>query len=82
MLNKSTLKSNILAEFNNIYLNHNMSHLNKNDFHHFINGLYQAEGIAGAYFPKTKSLNVRFLFSLGQNYSPEALNVFLYIQKH
>jgi hypothetical protein len=43
--------------------------------------LYQAEGTMGAYFTKENSLNIRFLFSIGQNYSPEALNVFLNLQK-
>jgi len=44
MLNISIIKSKIKAEFNNICLNHVISHLNKNDFHQFIKGLYQAEG--------------------------------------
>jgi hypothetical protein len=81
MLNKSIIKFNVIREFNSICLNHEISSLNKNDFHQFINGLYQAEGTAGAYFVKEDSLNVKFLFSIGQNYSPEALNVFLNLQK-
>jgi hypothetical protein len=81
MLNHSKLKNNIIKEFNNISLNHNIYSLNKEYFHQFINGLYQAEGTAGVYFVKKDSLNVKFLFSIGQNYSPEALNVFLNLQK-
>jgi hypothetical protein len=52
MLNKSIIKFNIKTEFNNICLNFEISCLNKKDFHQFINGLYQAEGTAGAYFVK------------------------------
>jgi hypothetical protein len=37
-------KFEIIKEFNNISLNHKITHLNKEDFHQFINGLYQAEG--------------------------------------
>ena len=58
-----------------------ISFMNKEDFHQFINGLYQAEETAGAYFLKEDSLNLNFLFSIGQNYSPEALKVFLNLQK-
>ncbi len=58
-----------------------MLYINNEDFHQFINGLYQAEGTVGVYFAKKESLRVNFLFSLGQNYSPEALNVFLNLQK-
>ena len=54
---------------------------NKENFHQFINGLYQAEGTMGAYFPKENSLSIRFIFSIGQTYSLEALNVFLNLQK-
>lgn len=74
-------KSNIIKEFNLISLNHKIVSINKEDFHQFINGFYQAEGTAGVYFSKKDSLKVNFLFSLGQNYSPEALNVFLNLQK-
>lgn len=75
------MKNNILIEYNNVCSNHNISSLDKKDFHQFINGLYQAEGTMGAYFSKENSLNIRFLFSIGQNYSSEALNVFLSLQK-
>jgi hypothetical protein len=34
----------------------------------------------GAYFPKENSLTIRFSFFIRQNYSPEALNVFLNLQ--
>ncbi len=74
------MNSKITAEFNNIIKEHKMS-LNKNDFHQFINGLYQAEGTMGAYFKKKESLSIRFNFSIGQNYSPEALDVLLNLQK-
>jgi hypothetical protein len=36
-----------------------------------INGLYQAEGTSGVYFPKADSLRVVYYFSIGQNYSSE-----------
>lgn len=55
--------------------------LNKDDFHQFINNLYQAEGTVGAYFPKKESLRTVFNFSIGQNYSPKAFDVLLNIQK-
>lgn len=74
------MKSNIIIEFNNISKNHKMS-LNKNDFQQFINGLYQAEGTNGAYFIKEESLRLKYYFSIGQNYSPEALDVLLSLQK-
>lgn len=81
MFNVSTKESNIKIEFNKVCSNHNISYLNKNDFHQFINGLYQAEGTMVVYFPKIDSLTIRFSFSIGQNYSPEALNVLLNLQK-
>jgi hypothetical protein len=62
---KETVKYDILTEYNNICLNHNISSLNKNDFHQFINGFYQAEGTMGAYFSKENSLSIKFLFSIG-----------------
>ena len=76
-----TTKYDIIAEYDKITLNHNISSLNKKDFHQFINGLYQAEGTMGAYFYKYNSLAIRLSFSIGQNYSAEALNVFLNLQK-
>jgi hypothetical protein len=45
------MKSNIIAEFNKIIKTHKKSCLARNDFKQFINGLYQAEGTMGAYFP-------------------------------
>jgi len=74
------MKSNVIAEFNNIVLSHK-KYLKENDFHEFINGLYQAEGTMGAYFPKKESLRIAYYFSIGQNYSPEALDVLLNLQK-
>jgi hypothetical protein len=74
-------KSNTVKEFDNISKNHSISGLNREDFHQFINGLYQAEGTLGVYFVKIDSLKVKFLFSIGQNYSPEALDVLLSLQK-
>lgn len=74
-------KLNVTKEFNRISLDHKTVSLNKEDFHQFINGFYQAEGTAGAYFRKKEDLNVYFSFSIGQNYSPEALIVFLNLQK-
>lgn len=53
----------------------------KNDFHQFINGLYQAEGTIGAYFPKKDSIRIVYYFSIGQNYSSEVVDVFLSLQK-
>jgi len=72
---------NIIKEYDKIHKNHSISNLNKEDFHQFINGLYQAEGTLGAYFVKIDSLRVTFLFSIGQNYSAEALDVLLSLQK-
>jgi hypothetical protein len=46
----------------------------------FINGLYQAEGISGVYFPNKDSLRVVFYFSIGQNYSYEAAILLLRLQ--
>jgi len=71
----------ITKEYNDICSKHHEVILNKNDFHKFINGLYQAEGTLGAYFINKKSLQLRYSFSIGQNYSIEALNVFLSLQK-
>jgi len=51
------------------------SSINYQDFQLFINGLYQAEGITGVYFPLKDSLRVVFYFSVGQNYSPEASSI-------
>lgn len=74
------MKSNIIEEFNSISLSHKIT-VNKDDFHQFINGLYQAEGTMGAYFPKKDSLKIVFYFSIGKNYSPESLDVLLSLQK-
>jgi len=74
-------KLKIIKQFNLMCLNHKIIPINKEDFHQFINGFYQAEGTTGVYFVKKDSLKVKFLFSLGQNYSPEALNVLLHLQK-
>jgi LAGLIDADG endonuclease len=56
------------------------SDLNYKEFQMFINGLYQAEGIMGVYFPRKDSLRVVFYFSIGQNYSSEAALLFLRLQ--
>jgi LAGLIDADG endonuclease len=74
------MKFNVIAEFNNIVLSHKKC-LKENDFHQFINGLYQAEGTMGAYFPKKDSLRLAYYFSIGQNYSLEALDVLLNLPK-
>jgi len=74
------MKQNIITEYNSISSTHKIS-LNRDDFHQFINGLYQAEGTMGAYFPNREKLNIAFYFSVGQNYSPEALDVLLHLQK-
>src|SRR5258708_36202658 len=74
-------KKSIIKEFDNISKNHSILNLNREDFHQFINGLYQAEGTLGAYFVKIDSLKINFLFSIGQNYSAEALDVLLSLQK-
>jgi hypothetical protein len=77
------MKNEIITQYNNIIKNYKGLPFtcNKNDFQQFINGLYQAEGTMGAYFPSKESLRVVFYFSIGQNYSPEALNLFLSLQK-
>ena len=48
------------AEFNSIKEKFNFSNfdVNLNEFQIFINGLYQAEGTTGVYFPKKDSLKV------------------------
>lgn len=75
----------IVREYEHIQANHSINSLvsqkSKEDFHQFINGFYQAEGTTGAYFSKEGSLAIRFYFSIGQNYSSEALNIFLDLQK-
>ena len=84
MKNKIT-KYDIIREYEDIQTNHSMDSLSskksKEDFHQFINGFYQAEGTMGAYFAREDSLAIRFSFSIGQNYSAEALNIFLNLQK-
>jgi hypothetical protein len=84
MKNKIT-KYDIIKEYENIQANHTIislaSQKSKEDFHQFINGFYQAEGTMGAYFPRENSLTIRFYFSIGQNYSIEALNILLNLQK-
>lgn len=56
------------------------SSINLQDFQYFINGLYQAEGTAGVYFPLKNSLRVVYYFSIGQNYSPESALLFLQLK--
>src|SRR5579862_2264123 len=79
------IKQDIIREYEDIRANYKVcsfvSEESKENFHKFINGLYQAEGTIGAYFPKEGSLAIRFYFSIGQNYSSEALNLFLNLQK-
>jgi len=74
-------KEKILIEYDNVCLNHNISSLDKENFHSLINGLYQVTGTMGAYFPKDNSLSVKFYFTIAQSYSSEALNVLLNLQK-
>lgn len=47
------------------------------EFQQFANGLFQAEGTSGAYFPNKDSLRVIFNFYIGQNYSIETPILFL-----
>lgn len=77
------MKSIIIAEFDKIVRNHKELPFtrDKKNFQQFINGLYQAEGTMGAYFPKKDSMRIAYNFAIGQNYSPEALAVLLDIQK-
>jgi hypothetical protein len=79
------IKQDIIREYENIQVNHNINSLasqeSKENFRHFINGFYQAEGTGGAYFVRENSLAIRFSFSIGQNYSKKALNIFLDLQK-
>ena len=78
-------KYDIIREYEGIKANHSINSLasqeSKENFHQFINGFYQAEGTAGAYFARENSLAIRFSFSIGQNYSSEVLNIFLNLQK-
>ncbi len=82
---KIITKEDIQLEYNNLLNNSDTYFLNsrkdKEDFRQFINGLYQAEGTMGAYFPRENSLSIRFSFSMGQNYSSEAVKVFLNLKK-
>jgi hypothetical protein len=55
--------------------------VNLNQFQFFINGLFQAEGTSGVYFPKKDSLRITFNFAIGQNYSPEAALLLLRLQR-
>jgi hypothetical protein len=80
-ITSESAKEKILIEYNNVCLNHNISYLDKENFHSLINGLYQVTGIMGAYFPKDNSLSVKFYFTIALNYSSEALNVLLNLQK-
>jgi hypothetical protein len=45
------MKSNVIKELNSLSLNHKIT-LSMDDYREFINGLHQAEGTMGAYFPK------------------------------
>lgn len=80
-ITRESIRKNMLIEYDNICHNHSISSIDKVKFHQVINGLYQATGTMGAYFPKDKSLSVRFYFVIEQNYSSEALNVLLNLQK-
>ena len=57
-----------------------MANINLKDFKSLINGLYQAEGLLGAYFQSKGSLNLKPNFAIGQNYSKEAVILFLQLQ--
>jgi len=72
----------VKSEFSLTQKNFNPSSIKFNpyDFRIFINGLFQAEGVIGVYFPKEDSLRVAFYFSIGQNYTPEVANIFLMLQ--
>jgi len=77
-LKKTTACSgSILEEFNKIEKEFNsiLFNINENNFKSFINGLHQAEGTLGVYFPKLNHsrfarCGVVYSFSIGQNYSP------------
>lgn len=60
--------------------NLDVSHINYKEFQEFANGLFQAEGTCGVYFPNKDSLRVVFSLSIGQNYSKEAALLFLRLQ--
>jgi hypothetical protein len=78
------IKKDIIKEYENIQVNHInsiTSEESKENFRQFINGFYQAEGTVGAYFVRENSLAIRFYFFIGQNYSSEALNILLNLQK-
>jgi hypothetical protein len=49
-------------------------------FRSLINGLFQAEGHIGAYFPYKDSLKSQFILAIGQNYSKEAVILLLQLQ--
>ena len=58
-----------------------VSEIDSEDFRIFVNGLCQAEGVFGVYFPKPDSLRTVFYFCIGQNYSSEAAQLFLVLQR-
>lgn len=43
--------------------------------------VYTNKVLWGAYFPKNESLRLSFYFSIGQNYSPQPLDLLLNLQK-
>lgn len=49
-------------------------------FRSLINGLFQAEGHIGVYFPYKESLKFNYLLFLRQNYSKEAVILLLQLQ--
>jgi hypothetical protein len=57
-----------------------MANTNLKDFQSLINGLHQAEGLLGIYFQSKGSLNLKSMFAIGQNYSKEAVILFLQLQ--
>lgn len=54
--------------------------INPEVFRSLINGLFQAEGHIGAYFPYKESLKLQFILAIGQNYSKEAVILLLQLQ--
>lgn len=64
-------------EINILENNLNISNIDFGQFQQFANGLFQAEGTIGAYFSSKESLRVEFNFSIGQNYSEEAVDFLL-----
>jgi hypothetical protein len=72
----------VKTEFDKLSKEFNPSNFNISpyEFKSFINRLFQAEGYIRVMFRGQNSLKLRFLFSIGQNYTPDIAKVLLLLQ--